>query len=116
MLAAASGLATNISTRRASQNQPRKLVALLARADDASAAAPVLPREPSLLLPEAKYFTVHVPFTPADLDAARRSMACHGSQFTAATLQRLLPTVVGVEGQRALRPRRSCLMGDDLFR
>jgi len=30
---------------------------------------------------DARYLTVHVPFSDADLDAARRSFACHKSQF-----------------------------------
>src|SRR5687768_1052400 len=47
--------------------------------------------EPPLLLPQPKYFTVQVPFTPADLDASQKSMACHRSQYTPETLQRMLP-------------------------
>ena len=35
---------------------------------------------PPFAVPLAKYFTVHVPFTPADFEAARRSMACHRTQ------------------------------------
>lgn len=45
--------------------------------------------EPPLLIPQAKYFTIHVPFTPEDLDAGRRSMACHDSQFTPAVIERV---------------------------
>jgi LmbE family N-acetylglucosaminyl deacetylase len=73
--------------------------------------------EPPLLLPQAKYFTVHVPFTPADLDAAKKSMACHRSQYTAETLQRLLPAMEGVSNRRiAFIPAVSTMTGDDLFR
>src|SRR6266567_3437594 len=39
--------------------------------------------EPPLLFPQAKYFTVKVPFAPADLDAAVKAMACHKTQFGA---------------------------------
>src|SRR5262249_49302237 len=46
---------------------------------------------PPLLFPQAKYFTVQVPFTPADLEAAKKALACHGTQFNPETLQRVLP-------------------------
>ena len=73
--------------------------------------------EPPLLLPQAKYFTVHVPFTPADLDAAKKSMACHRSQYTAETLQRLLPPMERVlNGKVAFISATSNARGDDLFR
>jgi len=73
--------------------------------------------EPPLLIPEAKYFTVHVRFTPADLEAAQRGMACHRSQFTAETLQRLLPAQGRVlNGQIAFIPANLTTQGDDLFR
>lgn len=38
---------------------------------------------------DARYLTVHVPFTDADLAAARRAFACHDSQFTADTVKHL---------------------------
>ena len=47
--------------------------------------------EPPLLFPQAKYFTVRVPFSATDLDAGRKSMACHGSQFSPETIARLAP-------------------------
>jgi LmbE family N-acetylglucosaminyl deacetylase len=47
--------------------------------------------EPPLLIPQAKHFTVRVPFEPADLEAAQRSMACHRTQFTEETLERVFP-------------------------
>jgi len=73
--------------------------------------------EPPMLIPQAKYFTVHVPFTPADLDAAQKSMACHRSQFTPETLQRLLPEQGRVlKGKVAFIPATSGAGGADLFR
>jgi LmbE family N-acetylglucosaminyl deacetylase len=45
--------------------------------------------EPPLLVPDARYATVHVPFSPEDLQASARSMACHKSQFTADVVQRV---------------------------
>jgi LmbE family N-acetylglucosaminyl deacetylase len=44
---------------------------------------------PPLVLPDARYVTVHVPFGPEDLQAAGRSMTCHRSQFTAEIVQRV---------------------------
>lgn len=73
--------------------------------------------EPPMLLPQAKYFTVHVPFTPADLEAAQKSMACHRSQYTAETLQRMVPPMASVlKGRLAFIPANNALAGDNLFR
>jgi len=73
--------------------------------------------EPPLLFPQAKYFTVKVPFTPADLDAAVKTMACHKTQFTAEAMQRFLPARDRVwSGAVALVPASTDLSGDDLFR
>jgi len=44
---------------------------------------------PPLVLPDARYVTVHVPFSPEDLQAAARSMTCHRSQFTPEIVQRV---------------------------
>ena len=72
--------------------------------------------EPPLLLPQAKYFTVHVPFTPVDLDAAQKSMACHRSQYTAETLQRLVPPMASVlKGKISFVPAIPTMSGGDLF-
>ena len=73
--------------------------------------------EPPLLLPQAKYFTVQVQFTPADLDAAKKSMACHRSQYTAETLQRILPPMERVlNGKVAFISATSSASSNDLFR
>ena len=73
--------------------------------------------EPPLLLPQPKYFTVKVPFAPADLDAAVRTMACHKTQFTAEAMQRFLPARDRVwNGAVAFVPATPALSGDDLFR
>jgi LmbE family N-acetylglucosaminyl deacetylase len=72
--------------------------------------------EPPLLLPQAKYFTVHVPFTPADLEAAKQAMACHRSQFSPEMLQRLVPELGRLwNGTIAFIPDSSSMSGDDLF-
>lgn len=73
--------------------------------------------EPPLLIPQAKYFTVKVPVTPPDLDAAVKAMACHKTQFSAETMQRFLPARDRVwNGAVALVPASPALSGDDLFR
>jgi LmbE family N-acetylglucosaminyl deacetylase len=73
--------------------------------------------EPPMLFPQAKYFTVHVPFTPQDLEAAQKAMACHRSQFTPELLQRLLPEHGRVwQGKVAFVPAFMSTSDDDLFR
>jgi LmbE family N-acetylglucosaminyl deacetylase len=73
--------------------------------------------EPPLLYPQPKYFTVKVPFAPADLDAAVKTMACHKTQFTAEAMQRFLPARERVwNGAVAFVPASPAFSGDDLFR
>lgn len=45
--------------------------------------------EPPLLVPDARYATTRVPFSPEDLQASARSMTCHKSQFTDEVVQRV---------------------------
>lgn len=74
-------------------------------------------REPPLLFPQAKYFTVKVPVTPADLDAATQAMACHKTQFSAELMQRFMSARDHVwNGAVAFVPASPELSGDDLFR
>jgi LmbE family N-acetylglucosaminyl deacetylase len=44
---------------------------------------------PPFMIPQAKYLTAAVPFTPADLEAFRRSMACHKTQYSEDVLERI---------------------------
>lgn len=72
--------------------------------------------EPPLLIPQAKYFTVHVPFAPEDLDAGRRSMACHRSQFTPEVVERVFPVQARAwNGEIPLVPAFSTAPARDLF-
>ena len=72
---------------------------------------------PPLLIPAAKYFTVRVPFNPADLQASLRSMTCHKSQFTAEDSQRLEPIMARAwNGTIALIPAFTTAPLTDLFR
>lgn len=52
--------------------------------------------EPPLLVPDARYATVRVPFSPEDLQTGARSMACHKSQFTDEVVQRVHAAAAGV--------------------
>ena len=44
---------------------------------------------PPLVVPKAMYFTTRVSFAPEDLAAAKRSMACHQTQFTPEVVERV---------------------------
>jgi LmbE family N-acetylglucosaminyl deacetylase len=72
--------------------------------------------EPPLLFPQAKHFTIQVPFTPADLEVAAKARACHRSQFNAAALAAMAELGRLWNGRIALIPASSSMTGDDLFR
>jgi LmbE family N-acetylglucosaminyl deacetylase len=72
---------------------------------------------PPWLVPEAKYVTVRVPFTPADLESAQNSTRCHRSQFTTEALARVLPEQARLwNGVIPLAPAFSTAAGADVFR
>lgn len=72
---------------------------------------------PPMLVPRASYQTVRVPFTPADLEAAGRSMACHRTQFTDEVIRRIVPLMgASWNGVMPLAPAFSTAPGTDLFR
>lgn len=72
---------------------------------------------PPMMFPQAKYFTVQVPFTPADLDASKKAVACHHSQMTPELLQRLLPEAERIwNGKVPFVPATASMKGTDLFR
>ena len=52
---------------------------------------------PSFVIPQSKYFTTVVPYTPADLDAFRRSMACHKTQYGDDVLQKIFEVMKRTE-------------------
>jgi LmbE family N-acetylglucosaminyl deacetylase len=73
--------------------------------------------EPPLLIPQAKYFTVRVPFTPEDLAASQRSMVCHKSQVRPEVFDRVFRAQAGAwNGVIALVPAFATAPGSDLFR
>lgn len=72
---------------------------------------------PPLTIPLPKYFTVRVPFDKQDFEAAGRSMACHRSQYTAETVQRVVPAMERIwNGVIALVPAFEGASATDLFR
>ena len=71
---------------------------------------------PPLTLPQAKYFTVRVPFTPPDLDAAGKPMSCHRLQLPADVIARMLPAQGRIYGDSvALTPAFAASGGADLL-
>jgi LmbE family N-acetylglucosaminyl deacetylase len=71
---------------------------------------------PPLTLPQTKYFTVRVPFTPPDLEAAGRAMSCHRSQLPADVIARMLPAQGRIYGGAvALIPAFATSGASDLF-
>lgn len=72
---------------------------------------------PPLLIPDTKHLTTRVPFTPADLDSARRSLGCHKTQFPADVMARVAESAKAVwNGVVPLSPAFASAGKDDLFR
>ena len=72
---------------------------------------------PPLLIPQAKLLTMRVAFTPADAEAARRSMACHKTQFPAEAVERVSEAATRAwNGVLLLAPALTVSGGTDLFR
>jgi LmbE family N-acetylglucosaminyl deacetylase len=73
--------------------------------------------EPPMLIPQAKYFTTRVSFTPADFEAAKRAMACHKTQITPEVAARIVPAMErSWNGVIMLIPAFSTSPATDLFR
>jgi LmbE family N-acetylglucosaminyl deacetylase len=51
---------------------------------------------PPLLVPKATHFTTRVSFASEDLAAAKRSMACHRTQFTSEVVERVISAAARV--------------------
>jgi LmbE family N-acetylglucosaminyl deacetylase len=72
---------------------------------------------PPMVVPAAKYLTAVVPFTTADLEAAKRSMACHRSQFSAELIERMFPMQIrSWNGNVTFAPAYPANAGKDLFK
>jgi len=73
--------------------------------------------EPPLLIPQASLFTMRVPFTTADLEAALRSMACHKTQASDEAVERVTKAMRDVwKGELPLSPMVPQSPANDLFR
>src|SRR5687767_10976779 len=60
---------------------------------------------PPLVIPQASLFTMRVPFTTADLEAAHRSMACHKTQTSDEAVERTFKATADVwRGEIPLTP------------
>lgn len=71
---------------------------------------------PPFLVAQAKYFTMHVRFTPADDAAARRAMSCHRTQFSDDIVQRVgTMQSQALNGTLPLAPYVAGDAGTDLF-
>ena len=71
---------------------------------------------PPLLQPQPKYFTMQVPFTATDLDAAQKAMACHTTQFNLDMLKAMGPALARLwNGKIAFIPAVPSMRGDNLF-
>jgi len=72
--------------------------------------------EPAFLVPLAKYFSMRVAFAPADLEAARRSMSCHRTQYSDDVVQRVSEAQGRMwNGTISLVPFFATDAGTDLF-
>jgi LmbE family N-acetylglucosaminyl deacetylase len=73
--------------------------------------------EPPFLIPLAKYFSTRVPFSTADFEASRRSMACHKTQYSDDIVQRVSAGMrETLKGELALAPLFTTAGTTDLFR
>jgi len=73
--------------------------------------------EPPFLIPLAKHFSTHVSFSPADLEASRRAMACHKTQYSDEVVQRASEAMGGaLKGELPLAPLFTTADSTDLFR
>jgi LmbE family N-acetylglucosaminyl deacetylase len=73
--------------------------------------------EPPFVIPRPKYFSTRVSFSPADSDASRRSMACHKTQFSDDTVQRVSEAMKGtLKGELPFAPLFPTAATTDLFR
>lgn len=72
--------------------------------------------EPAFLVPQVKYFSMRVRFTPADDAAARRAMSCHLTQFSDDVVQRVSTAQSqALNGTLPLAPFLASDSGTDLF-
>jgi LmbE family N-acetylglucosaminyl deacetylase len=72
---------------------------------------------PPFLVPQVKYFSTRVSFSTADLEASRRSMGCHKTQYSGEIVQRVSEAMRDAwKGELQLAPLHSTTAANDLFR
>jgi LmbE family N-acetylglucosaminyl deacetylase len=72
---------------------------------------------PPLVMPQANYFATRVAFAPGDFAAAKRSMACHRTQFTPEVVERVSSAAAAAwTGAIPLVPAFAGASTTDLFR
>jgi LmbE family N-acetylglucosaminyl deacetylase len=73
--------------------------------------------EQSYLVPLPKYFSARIAFSNADFEAARRSMACHKTQYSDEFVERVsAATRNALKGELAMMPWLPTAATTDLFR
>jgi hypothetical protein len=71
---------------------------------------------PPHLVPQAKYFSMRVAFSPADEAAAQRAMACHRTQYSDDVVRRVgTAQSQMLKGTLPLAPALARAPGTDLF-
>lgn len=72
---------------------------------------------PPMLVPQSSLFTTRVSYTPADFEAAQRSMACHKTQVSDAVVERVTKVMRDVwNGQLSLSSMAPQPASNDLFK
>ena len=73
--------------------------------------------EPPFLVPATKYLSTHVSFSAADLEASRRAMSCHRTQYSDETVQIVMDAMRSrFKGELPLAPLFTTTGSTDLFR
>lgn len=71
---------------------------------------------PPFVIPQSKYFTVTVSFTPADLEASLRSFSCHKTQFPVDAMKRVSAMMrLTSTGELPFAPLSATSVTNDLF-
>jgi LmbE family N-acetylglucosaminyl deacetylase len=110
-----SALVTQL-VRTGAPGVPERLFYVTVPAEAMRALNPSRPAPP-LLIPDARLLTTRIPVTPADLDAARRSLGCHKTQFPADAMTRLADAAKEMwPGAVPLAPAFASASKDDLLR
>lgn len=73
--------------------------------------------EPPFLVPSAKYFSTRISFSAADLEASRRAMSCHRTQYSDEAVQKVMDAMRSTfHGELPLAPLFATTGSTDLFR